>query len=231
MTQRTLAPEWLDELPADDARAVASRADLQRLNFLMGHVGIMLNTLRSTFLHSPPARVVDFGAGDGTFLLRVAKRLAPQWRDLDVFLVDRQPAVSERVLADFQSLGWRSSVQNMTASDWLRRPDSACDLLLANLFLHHLPDSDLAETMALVARCTTTFLAMEPRRSRTALAFSRLLGVIGCNQVTRHDAPVSVKAGFAGRELSRLWPSSPNWRLHEQPAGLFSHCFLAVRTG
>jgi hypothetical protein len=51
--------------------------------------------------------------------------------------------------------------------------------------------------------------------------------LIGCNAVTRHDAAASVRAGFAGRELSALWPARPGWRLREGRAGLFSHLFVA----
>jgi hypothetical protein len=73
------------------------------------------------------------------------------------------------------------------------------------------------------------FVAVEPRRSARGLLFSRLLGFIGCNRVTRHDAPISVRAGFAGQELSQLWPTGRDWSLQERPAGWFSHLFVAQR--
>jgi hypothetical protein len=56
-----------------------------------------------------------------------------------------------------------------------------------------------------------------------------LLGFIGCNDVSRHDAKISVRAGFAENDLSALWPADEGWRLMERPAGLFSHCFMAQR--
>jgi len=59
--------------------------------------------------------------------------------------------------------------------------------------------------------------------------FSRLLRLIGCNRVTRHDAPISVRAGFTGQELSQLWPAGQGWLLEERPAGWFSHLFIAQR--
>ena len=71
--------------------------------------------------------------------------------------------------------------------------------------------------------------ACEPRRSRFALRASRLLGLIGCNDVTRHDAAASVRAGFAGRELSALWPDEAGWQIDERPAAPFSHLFVARR--
>ncbi|HEX3890808.1 MAG TPA: FAD-dependent monooxygenase, partial [Verrucomicrobiae bacterium] len=50
-----------------------------------------------------------------------------------------------------------------------------------------------------------------------------------CNNVTRHDAIVSVRAGFSGEELSALWPDKKNWRLTERHSGLFSHLFVAQK--
>jgi hypothetical protein len=56
-----------------------------------------------------------------------------------------------------------------------------------------------------------------------------LLFAIGCNDVSRHDAVASVRAGFSGRELSRLWPERDGWTLHEAPAWPFTHAFAALR--
>src|SRR5215510_8482946 len=39
--QRVIEPEWLDELRPENPRALHSRRDLRRINWLMGHVGIM----------------------------------------------------------------------------------------------------------------------------------------------------------------------------------------------
>jgi hypothetical protein len=55
-----------------------------------------------------------------------------------------------------------------------------------------------------------------------------MLGAIGCNDVTRHDAVASVRAGFRDGQLSALWPAGP-WKLTERGAGLFSHLFVARR--
>jgi hypothetical protein len=61
------------------------------------------------------------------------------------------------------------------------------------------------------------------------LLAGRLLWAIGCNEVTRHDALVSIRAGFAGDEITRLWPSDPGWKLVERPVNLASHLFVACR--
>jgi hypothetical protein len=47
--------------------------------------------------------------------------------------------------------------------------------------------------------------------------------------VTRHDAAISVRAGFSGGELSSAWPVAPGWSLMERSAPPFSHLFVARR--
>jgi hypothetical protein len=72
-------------------------------------------------------------------------------------------------------------------------------------------------------------VACEPRRSAFSLLASRMLFALGCNDVSRHDAVTSVRAGFDGTELSVLWGEAEGWSLHEQSAWPFTHCFVASR--
>ena len=44
--RRLIQPEILDELPADDPRAIQSRRDLQKVNAFMGHAGLVTRALR-----------------------------------------------------------------------------------------------------------------------------------------------------------------------------------------
>ncbi len=231
--QRDVEPELLDDLPPADPGAVGSRADLRRLNSLMGHAGILSHACRHPLaepaLRARPLRVVELGAGDGTLLLQLARRWSALGITAEVALLDRQNVVSGETRRAFAALHW--SVQSVAADvfAWLEQPAPAADVMLANLFLHHFPEKSLRALLRLAAARTNWFIACEPRRSLSALTASRLLGFIGCNSVTQHDAVVSVRAGFAGHELSALWPAVAGWRLSERPAGRFSHCFVAQR--
>ena len=94
--------------------------------------------------------------------------------------------------------------------------DGDADIVTANLFLHHFTGDELAPILSRVAGLAPLFVACEPRRAALPHLGSRLLWAIGCNDVSRHDAVVSVEAGFAGTELSAIWPEPDRWRLHEQ---------------
>src|ERR1043166_4622327 len=70
---RRLDPEWLDELPPEDPRAVGSRKDLRRLNRIMSHVPFLADVWRRNRPDRWIETIVELGAGDGTFLLEFAR--------------------------------------------------------------------------------------------------------------------------------------------------------------
>ena len=188
---------------------------------------IMARALQNSWSGPAPRQITELGAGDGSFLLSVAQRIAPRWSDVKVTLLDRQKNISSETLGAFANLGWQAEAIVTNVFSW---PPPAGDIVVANLFLHHFEGAQLAELLHLVSARAKSFIAVEPRRASWPLFCSRLLGAIGCNDVTRHDAVVSVRAGFSGSELSSLWPDKADWQLTEQSAGPFSHLFMARKT-
>ncbi len=232
---RSVQPEWLDHLPAGDPRAIRSRSDLRRINRLMATTTLLGRALDPVLAGRGHAHLVELGAGDGSVLLRLAGARANRWPPVRLDLLDLQPVVAPNVLQRYRALGWAPGVIQADVFDWLADADGISSppdapILVANLFLHHFDDPRLAELMQGIASRAAAFVCLEPRRSSMALFGSRLLGAIGCNDVTRHDAVVSVRAGFRDGELSALWPSGGGWVLREHAAGMFSHRFIAVRT-
>jgi hypothetical protein len=224
---RRVEPEWLDHLAPGDPRALRSRRDLRRVNALMANAGIVARDLRKALGH-PPASLVEIGAGDGRFALGLAAALKTAPAGASITLLDRQAIIDAATTRRLEARGWRVRAVAADVFDWLGDPGEVpCDAIVANLFLHHFEPHALGRMLALVARRTRCFVACEPRRSRVAAAGASLLGVIGCNDVTRHDARVSVRAGFRDAELSALWPARGGWRLSEGARGLFSHGFVA----
>lgn len=230
MMVRTLHDELVDELPADHPEAMGSRRDLRLLNSLMGHTGILARSLKSVCRGSTSLRLVEIGAGDGQVLLRIARGLGPKWYDVDVVFVDLQDLLLTETKADFAELNWGARSVKGDVLEWLENTgDEKCDVILANLVLHHFTNEELKSLFSLAARKADAFIAVEPRRAKFPLFCATWLSVIGCNPVTCHDAPISVRAGFKDHELSALWPSNGKWELKERAAGLFSHHFVARR--
>jgi 2-polyprenyl-3-methyl-5-hydroxy-6-metoxy-1,4-benzoquinol methylase len=221
-----------------DARAIRSRRDLQRVNRVMGSCGILRRAMSAALASAPPhtrLRILELGAGDGSLALRLATRLATRWRGAELTLLDRQALIAESTGIAIAHLGWTLRPVILDALEWARAPtqqrlSGRWHLVLANLFLHHFEEEQLRELLSAVAGRCNAFVACEPRRSLTALIGSRMLPALAVSADTRHDAMVSVQAGFRDSELSRMWPASPRcWRLEERPAGLFSHLFVAAR--
>jgi 2-polyprenyl-3-methyl-5-hydroxy-6-metoxy-1,4-benzoquinol methylase len=229
ISTRKLEAELLDELPASAPEAVHSRGDLRRLNALMGSVRILARTAQDLRV-PPPNTVVELACGDGELVLKLLRRQG--WRPQRLILIDQQPVVSEETQ---RSLGQHAEGVEIVKADvfaWLQETGrERVDVITTNLFLHHLPDERLGVLLGLIAAKANAFIACEPRRSAFALLNARLVGLIGCNHVTRHDAVVSVQAGFAGNELERLWPQDAAWQRIETASGLFSHRFGTVRAG
>jgi hypothetical protein len=236
---RIVAAETLDFLPQDDPDAQRSRRDLRRIHFMMGTRSIILAALRgaiATEKTARPLRILELGAGDGRMMLGVARALAAEYPQVELTLLDRQALLTPATIAEYAAHGWRTVAKVADVLDWAAADfDNQAprwDLIIANLFLHHFEVGQLAALLQASAMRTDLFIACEPRRARLALLGSHLVGVIGANKVTREDAVLSVHAGFRGDEISTLWPSQvlePQWQLKEYPAGLFTHCFRAMR--
>ena len=209
---RVLEAELLDVLPASDARARQSRRDLRKLNFIMGHARHMKRMMAgATF-----STLIDLGSGDGRFARNVVGGLDRRCR---IICVDQQRvpgAPDDLIVSDVMKF----------LRDLDRQPGTA---IMANLFLHHFSDETLRELFFEVSRKVDSFFACEPRRSELSLAAIRLLPLLGCNSVTRHDAAASIRAGFLGEELTPLWPGGDERRIVERECGFASHCFMALR--
>lgn len=228
--ERRVLPELLDVLPPQDQSALRARRDLRRLNAWMNHPRIMARALQQNPADQDARQIVELGAGDGHFLLAVAERLRGQWPGAEAVLVDQLDTLDPQLGEQFNRLGWRVRAEISEASEWLRKKTpNTTDAVISNLFFHQFQPQPLAEMLRLAANSARVVIALEPRRSWLPKFCGRLLWLIGCGPVTRHDAHISIRAGFSGHELSALWPDKKNWELIERPVGLFSHLFIARR--
>ena len=170
--------------------------------------------------------LADLGGGDGRFLLAVAKRLARRWPG--VTGADLRPAgYRQRPRPARRSQRWAGAAKCAQGDIFDTLPTLNADIVTANLFLHHFDDAALARLLAAVAATGAGLHRLRAApRPRLRWLGAHMVWALGANDVTRHDAVASVRAGFAGRELSALWPQG-DWRLHERAAFPFSHVFTA----
>lgn len=189
---RIVVPEILDELPPADPAAIRSRRDLRLINKLMGGQRWILNELSKM---EGVAKVIELGAGDGELCNRIKQSL-PACEVAALDIVPRPQSVrgdvswiSQSVL-DFDDYG------------------AEC-IVIANLFIHHLQDDELA-LLGEKLKGVRGVLFAEPYRSEVALYMSKVV-VPFVNYVTRHDMPVSIRAGFTKEETAQLLGSKLVW--------------------
>ena len=230
MKARRLTPELLDSLSPNEPAAQASRRDLRRLHPLLGQIGLWARWFVEQYPVRPPASLADLGAGDGSLLATVLLRAYPTGgQGARIFFVDRQPVVPESTLAHLRRCNWLPTVIATDIFVWAEEGPPV-EAALANLFLHHFDIPGITRLFSAFARKTGSFAAAEPRRNRFAWWAARSLGLIGCHSVTRHDARVSVEAGFRDQELSALWTFS-GWNVWEGSSGPLTHFFFAQKHG
>jgi len=178
---RKLTPELLDHLPHGDPGALRSRQDLRRINFFMGNERWIASLIPEGTRH-----ITEIGAGDGQLLCQLARK-HPQ---AEITAYDLAPRPAHLPL----SVKW-------TQGDiFTQTPPSHGGTLIANLFLHHFTDPQLADLGAWI-RNFDTLIINEPLRARLPLLLGKLATPF-IHPITRHDMRVSIEAGFAPGELA-----------------------------
>src|SRR5690349_21275057 len=123
MLARRVEPEILDGLEARDPDAQRSRRDLARLHRTMGTLSTLCAAIEQSSRGIDPRSMLELGAGDGSMMLRLAKKRAKRWPDVKVTLLDRQDSVSADTIAAIRSTGWKPTVSSVDVFDWLAIAD------------------------------------------------------------------------------------------------------------
>lgn len=199
MPVRKVIPELLDHLPANDPDAQRSRRDLRRINFLMGNERWVCRTLRR-FPEAAARGIVELGAGDGKLCEKIARRFPKT----PVAAYDLAPAPVDLA----SQVAWHRG------DIFTQPPPAPGGVRIANLFLHHFEGESLT-TLGRWLGNADLLVFNEPDRAR----LPHLLGALmhpWVNSITRHDMHVSITAGFAGGEISRMLGLDPAvWHFRE----------------
>jgi hypothetical protein len=191
---RVVIPEILDGLPANDPAALRSRRDLRLINATMGN----FRWVERQVARLPEGgALLEIGAGDG----RLSARLAAKFPEKPLTAIDLTPCPQ-----GFAGAHWRQG-------DLLQiLPEVSADVLVGVMIVHHFSDVQLAELGRTLGGFRAVVLC-EPWRAFPPLVWGGLLWpVVGA--VTRHDLPVSVRAGFRPGELPGLL-NLENWKIEE----------------
>jgi hypothetical protein len=195
---RILIPEILDSLDHADPRAIRSRADLRLIDWYLGNSRWLLRQLK---MQNPALdRILELGAGEGRLCSKILGTL-PQSRVTGLDLIARPENLPDRIQwihGDFS--------QNLRQHE--------ADACVGSLILHHFSNEALHE-LGQQLQSYRVLAFCEPLRSRVPLFLSGLSS-FAMGEVTRHDMPASIRAGFRRGELAFLLGlDTGSWEIRE----------------
>lgn len=228
--ERVIKPEILDTLKPDDPAALHNRRDLRLFNLAMGNYRWMARSIRHTVHPGEPILEIGAGMGDlGFHLLSkgVAKDQMPDNHDA----LPALPACSyagldlwPRPTAWPRNWDWYQA--DLTSfADYHRYP-----VLIGNFILHQFEDAVIRDLFARIVPDLRVILFCETVRRPLHLYQLPIGNVFGMNDVSRHDARVSIEGGFYRNELPELMQLDPTeWTINVKMTLLGAYRLQAIR--
>lgn len=215
MKHRSIQPELLDVLPQDHPDAIRAREQMLLVNAVMGNHRWIERTIRRHGQRDWD--MTELGAGDGTLSLRLLRAG-----------LCREEALHAMDLAS-RPRHWPAAAE-WTCGNVLHHPLPETRVVIANLFLHHLTNDQLAVLGSRLSSRTRLIVAVDPARLWIHRFTGRLFSeLVGLNRVHRHDMRVSIRAGFRGDELRQALDLGKEWEVQARLHPLGGYRFLAKR--
>jgi 2-polyprenyl-3-methyl-5-hydroxy-6-metoxy-1,4-benzoquinol methylase len=213
-------PEWMDVAETASPELERDLANLESLNRRFGAHKMVLDYLTPLLERRQPLRVLDLGTGAADIPRVLVKRARALGCPIMVTAIDRQQPTIE--IAEKFSAGYPEI--RFQCADFLAFAEGKVyDIVLCNLVLHHLDESD---AIRLLRRCREltkgVALVTDLRRSRLAqTAIFAVTEFIYREPMTRHDARLSAERAFSYPELHKLAVAAGWWGFRHKRTPFF----------
>lgn len=202
--RRTITPERMDDPAIDRGQLRESLAYIRGVNRRLGGADALIRLLRRWSRRWPrdtPVTLLDIGTGSADIPLAAREWAARAGFDLRITGVDLHPTTIELAR---EHVGERTGIE-LARADARKLTDSyraeSFDYVHAGMFLHHLPFIEALTVLRIMDRLARRGIVWNDLvRSRATLAVLPLL-LLGKPEAVKHDATVSVRAGFTRREV------------------------------
>lgn len=160
-----------------------------------------LNQWRARWPAGRPITIVDLGTGSADIPLSVRDWGARRGLDIRVTGVDLHPTTLDLAR---RHVGGREGI-TLVQGDATRLTEQfepgSFDYAHASLFLHHLPDIQVLTVLRVMDRLAVRGIVWSDLIRSSARRLLVAAAVVGQPPIVRHDAVVSVEAGFTRREV------------------------------
>lgn len=202
LSARVREPEVMDDpsLEPDDHReALVALSRVNRVSRTAARVTREIQRMPC----DRPLRLLDVGCGGGDAVIEVARWAARRGRAIRAVGLDR----SAVALAHAREAADRSGAKvEFVEGDAIGGfPEGPWDLVVINLFLHHLSDDEVVKLLGVVRRRGRALLAQDLVRDRVGYLMAWFgMRLLSRSRVGHVDGPLSVRAGFLPGELLAL---------------------------
>lgn len=203
--------------------------NLASLNHRFGAYRAILARLTPILRRCEPLRILDLATGGGDIPRAVVRQARALQCPISITAVDRQAAtirIAEKFSEGFPEISYvRADIIGFA-------PAKPVDIVMCNLALHHLEESDVICILRQSRRMAgKAVLVTDLRRSRLAQ-----IAIIGVTQLfyrepmTRHDARISAARAFSFAELHRLALAAGWWGFEHRRCPFFRQLLWTERT-
>ena len=221
LTERRCAPELMDDPGTDRGDLERSLRFIRSVNRRLGGVQAALGHLQRWSAGWPSdetIRIIDIGTGSADIPLAIATWASRCDRRVHITAVDAHPTTLDLARAH---VGDRADIE-LVLADARELTDryeaGGFDYAHAGMFLHHLGDIEVMTVLRQMDRLTTRGLIWNDLVRGALEKLAIRIITLGRPAMVRHDALVSVAAGFTKPEAldlaERVGLSSITYRRH-----------------
>ncbi|TVQ54846.1 MAG: methyltransferase domain-containing protein [Phycisphaerales bacterium] len=210
LTNRTLTPELMDEPEASRDDLAVSLRFIRFVNRRLGGTSSAIRAIErwarlkgDDWPHDRPIRVLDIGTGSADIPVAMAKWAKRHHRAIEIDAVDLHPTTLNLAR---EYVGKHENI-HLRQLDALKLMDhyepGSFDVVHAGMFLHHLPDLEVMTVLRIMQRLAQHGMIWNDlaRRTLARIGVRAMVALTpGLPRMARHDAVVSVEAGFTRRE-------------------------------
>jgi SAM-dependent methyltransferase len=203
--------ELLDAETLDEPELRRNLADIRRINWLLGWtaftVGAVARHARALAYQTADERaafsLLDVASGSADIPLAIARWAGRAGLDARIVATDISPQIV--AIAAEQAVGMPAMTVERQDALALTSAPASFDIALCTLAVHHFDPAAAVRLLRGLAQVGRRVLVFDVERSRLAhLGALALTRVLRMSDMTRHDAPASVRRAYSAPELRTL---------------------------